>query len=130
LNRMNSYVDDIVLHQVEQFNRELEVTANFYKDLLKLLCAERVKRDFEAAYDQPVQIRTIHPRSKQLRAAVGQVLHQAGKASNWLVHRVLRGVYSQSRATADQPIIVEGEYTIFSDEADKANITQTKKEEN
>jgi hypothetical protein len=96
---MNSYVDDIVLHQVEQFNRELEVTANFYKDLLKLLCAERVKRDFEAAYDQPVQIRTIHPRSKQLRAAVGQVLHQAGKASNWLTNRSLSKASTPSSAT-------------------------------
>ena len=44
---MSTSFDDLMQRQVEQFNQQLADAINFHKYMLKLMCVERMMREYE-----------------------------------------------------------------------------------
>jgi hypothetical protein len=130
---MSSSFDDVIQCQVEQFNQQVEDAASFHKEMLKRLCAERIRADFEEVPNPPIRIRVIEPQPRRPAEIVSSVLQQAGKVGA-RGKRIVRWVFSisprhqqVSTGPIDQHDVIEGEFVVISDDI---SATSKDKEEN
>ena len=130
---MSRSFDDLIQYQVEKFNQQVEDAASLHKHLLKRLCAERIRQDFEEPPKPSMEMRTVQPmRPKPPRVVIISMFQQVGKAvqvGRGVGRRILSRYGSLTQRAAGQPEVVEGEYVVLSDESNKRSNESTNKEE-
>lgn len=115
--RMNNNFEEMIERQVEQFNNRVEESANFHQEMLKLLCVERMMRDYEAIREQPVEEGVSQPSG--LVHSVVRSVGRVGSAGKGVVARVLSQQRRHPHPAKEHPTIIEGEYVVIHQESDE-----------
>ena len=92
---MNPYVDPTTQREIEEFHRLLRKRADFYREALVVLAADRVLQDLEVVYVP-----------KKPHRPVLLARHLVGRVGHWLLRKILHFRFGNDRRDRPKPTIV------------------------